>query len=209
MAKGLCHTCKCVLTAENCGSSRFRNFGESAYCRPCEKIRFQKYNKEHKEELVRKRAKYNKEVWYPTLKNDPERWEKYVASKREQYRAMPIEERKKRRKSRTGIIWSYRGRKYLYGIEPEEFEAKLKEQDGKCAICGKVLSINATNKNDKPHQDHNHETKENRGILCNLCNVFLGNARDSIEFLANAIKYLRKYTRDSLIQIEGVKGDPE
>ena len=41
------------------------------------------------------------------------------------------------------------------------------------------------------HTDHDHETKEVRGILCNMCNVMLGHCSDSIARLESAIDYLR------------------
>ncbi len=53
-----------------------------------------------------------------------------------------------------------------YGMTPEEYDAHVLEQDGKCAICrvdGERLDV-----------DHNHATGEFRGLLCNPCNVRLG-----------------------------------
>lgn len=41
--------------------------------------------------------------------------------------------------------------------------------------------------------DHNHTTREIRGLLCNDCNLILGYAKDSIEILENAIKYIERY----------------
>jgi len=53
-----------------------------------------------------------------------------------------------------------------------------------CAICEKP--IGGKNK----HLDHNHKTKEIRGVLCQKCNHLLGLASDNIEILRNAISYL-------------------
>jgi hypothetical protein len=41
--------------------------------------------------------------------------------------------------------------------------------------------------------DHDHETKDVRGILCRRCNLALGQFRDNVELLENAVKYLKKY----------------
>lgn len=67
------------------------------------------------------------------------------------------------------------------------------QQEGKCAIC----RIEATN--DKLpgrwgvlYVDHNHMTKEVRGLLCLRCNSLLGFAQDSEDVLCAAINYLRK-----------------
>ena len=38
--------------------------------------------------------------------------------------------------------------------------------------------------------DHNHNTKEVRGILCLTCNTLLGMAKDNIQVLNKAVKYL-------------------
>lgn len=80
------------------------------------------------------------------------------------------------------------------GITHEERDAMLVEQGGVCAACG----------SDDPgssvgwHVDHDHETGENRGILCSPCNVALGHARDCPLRLAGLILYLKgiKYNDD-------------
>jgi len=72
-----------------------------------------------------------------------------------------------------------------YKITREEYDAKLKRQDGKCAICLSVL--------DKPHFDHDHATGKNRDLLCRFCNLVLGNAHDSIHVLKNAVDYLIRH----------------
>jgi len=38
-----------------------------------------------------------------------------------------------------------------------------------------------------------HETGKFRAILCNNCNSGLGMFEDNVEYLENAIKYLKKY----------------
>ena len=40
--------------------------------------------------------------------------------------------------------------------------------------------------------DHNHDTKEFRGWICDYCNVGLSRFLDNIETMERAIKYLRK-----------------
>lgn len=76
-----------------------------------------------------------------------------------------------------------------YGITQETFEILLKKQDGKCAIC-KIAPENIKNK--VLNVDHNHKTKEVRGLLCNNCNRGLGHLKDSIKNLKAAIKYLEE-----------------
>jgi len=40
--------------------------------------------------------------------------------------------------------------------------------------------------------DHNHETNKIRGLLCNHCNIGLGNFKDSTTLLSLAIEYLER-----------------
>lgn len=73
-----------------------------------------------------------------------------------------------------------------YNIDLKELSRLKVEQNNSCAICSKVFT------DKKPHLDHNHYTMKIRGLLCNNCNLGLGNFKDSVSNLENAIKYLRK-----------------
>lgn len=94
-----------------------------------------------------------------------------------------------------------RSHKYVktkFGLEPEEYEKMLSDQDNRCAICGEhETELIKKYKNFKPLSvDHDHLTKKVRGLLCNRCNIGLGNFKDDITLMARAIKYLRKDLRD-------------
>lgn len=67
-------------------------------------------------------------------------------------------------------------------------EIVQKLQDGKCAICGDLMSGKSM------HHDHDHKTGEWRGWLCHWCNTGIGMFRDDISRLRNAISYLQKYS---------------
>lgn len=74
--------------------------------------------------------------------------------------------------------------KRKYGLSWVEYAALFDKYGRKCAICdsdggGRSLVV-----------DHDHSTKEIRGILCHWCNTALGNMRDSPERLRRAAKYL-------------------
>lgn len=79
--------------------------------------------------------------------------------------------------------------KRVYKIDATTFEAILQVQGGGCAICGETKC--STNKR---HLcvDHNHKTGAIRGILCDTCNVGIGNLKDDVKLLRNAIAYLQR-----------------
>ena len=65
----------------------------------------------------------------------------------------------------------------------------LETQNNSCAICG----INADDLVQGLCVDHNHETNQVRGLLCNACNLGLGQFKDSVVFLSYAIEYLEQH----------------
>jgi hypothetical protein len=81
--------------------------------------------------------------------------------------------------------------KAAHGITSSDYQEMLEQQNGKCAICG------TTDPGGRMglcgpvfHVDHCHSSGKIRGLLCHSCNVGLGNFRDSVTALANAIAYL-------------------
>lgn len=67
-----------------------------------------------------------------------------------------------------------------YGISYEEYNKRMATSVC-CEICGKE---------DNLVYDHNHTTKEFRGVLCRSCNAGLGHLKDSPIVLENALAYL-------------------
>lgn len=79
-------------------------------------------------------------------------------------------------------------KKWLAGQVDEEFDRRLKEQEGKCGICGKT----AEEESRKFAVDHCHKTLKIRGLLCMSCNTGLGKFKDDPELLTKAIEWLCK-----------------
>lgn len=79
--------------------------------------------------------------------------------------------------------------KKQYNITLEQYNEIYNKQKGKCAICNKKHMDG----NKRLSVDHNHTTRMIRGLLCQNCNVGLGNFQDSIKFLKKAAKYLKNY----------------
>lgn len=59
-----------------------------------------------------------------------------------------------------------------YGITGSDFRNMLNDQNSKCPICNKNITKNLS-------VDHDHITGKIRGLICNKCNLSIGNAEDS------------------------------
>ena len=79
-----------------------------------------------------------------------------------------------------------------YGITTAQFAEKLLEQGGKCACCLAQFEFDGS-KNNRPCVDHNHGTKEVRGLLCGRCNLAAGNVLDSSIKAEQLANYLKKW----------------
>ena len=88
--------------------------------------------------------------------------------------------------------WTWRQRKSNYGITRKDFIEMLESQNNRCAICYKEKPGGVRkNAADDWVVDHDHETGEVRGILCNKCNLVIGFAEEDIYTLQSAIEYLQ------------------
>ena len=85
--------------------------------------------------------------------------------------------------------------KHRYGISLEEYNQRLVEQDGKCAICLRPPGPDNTPPNwkGKLGVDHCHRRGAVRALLCNSCNLIV-NEGNTEETLLRAIEYLRTHT---------------
>ena len=78
--------------------------------------------------------------------------------------------------------------KAAFGISLEDKERMLAAQGGKCACCGDPLTLK------RAKVDHCHRTGRLRKVLCNPCNLGLGNFRDDPKRLQAAIAYLAEHS---------------
>jgi len=72
----------------------------------------------------------------------------------------------------------------LYGLTLEDYDTMLVEQNNSCAICNRTVEGNL-------FVDHDHKTDGVRGLLCNSCNLGLGYFYDNVDFLTQAVLYLK------------------
>lgn len=81
-----------------------------------------------------------------------------------------------------------------YGITSKEYEQKLKAQNGVCAICSRP-----------PHKrrlnvDHDHKTKQVRGLLCWRCNKGIGWLWDDPQIVLIAATYLKFWKDKGILE---------
>ena len=79
-----------------------------------------------------------------------------------------------------------------FGLTLEQYEAMVRAQDGRCAICGTGEPGGRGARTGSFAVDHDHGTGRIRGLLCNGCNTGLGLFKDSPSVLRSAIDYLRR-----------------
>ena len=91
------------------------------------------------------------------------------------------------------------GKKYIFGrlnLTSEQYNEIFNRQGGCCAVCGSHQSTLRRSL----AVDHDHSCcpgrktcgKCIRGLLCDNCNFLIGHAKNSVEILLKAAKYLEK-----------------
>lgn len=153
-----------------------------------------KYNKEKKREYYLK----NKKSILEKTKNRYNSEVKKIYNKK--YRELNKEELKIKDKEkhirRKNLIRDSRLKK-SFGISIDEYQNMFNNQKGLCKICGNPEK--ARQPNSEAFRllcvDHCHSTGKVRGLLCTNCNIMLGQAKDDIQILSNAIEYLKQYGR--------------
>lgn len=100
-----------------------------------------------------------------------------------------IYKKRKKHHKENPEFWKERYFKYhlkrFYGLTYETYLEMVRSQNSKCLICG--------NHNEKLHVDHNHITKQVRGLLCFNCNGGLGQFKDNLTNIKNAVQYMERY----------------
>jgi hypothetical protein len=122
-------------------------------------------------------------------------WTKRNPNKLKEWREANPDYRRNWDKANPDKVQSYtKGRHYhkrralkQWGMKIEDLELILDQQEGRCAICQKEISLKAQT----AFMDHCHKDNKFRGLLCNACNLGLGCFKDDIAILSNAVKYLR------------------
>ena len=73
-----------------------------------------------------------------------------------------------------------------YGITKQDYDLMLESQNNMCKICNIEFKTSGD-----VMIDHDHNTNEVRGLLCNNCNAGIGFLKDDVVLLEKAISYLK------------------
>jgi len=105
-----------------------------------------------------------------------------------------LRQKSKRYKShRDAVSQRHSQLRFLYRLDPVEYERLRTLQNGLCAICGKP----PTAKKKFLSVDHDHETGLVRGLLCFNCNLALGHFQDDLTLVEKAANYLRRSAQEN------------
>lgn len=90
--------------------------------------------------------------------------------------------------------------RHLHKMTMDEWQARLANQNYRCAIC---QTIYPGGRDSQWHLDHNHACPNHsprkscpkcwRALLCSRCNLALGNANDDPTLLRKMADYIEKY----------------
>lgn len=82
--------------------------------------------------------------------------------------------------------------KSYYGITLDDYDALFAAQNGLCAACG-FPGIPRRDRLRPLVVDHDHQTGQVRGLLCNHCNVAIGMVSDDAARLRQLAEYLERW----------------
>ena len=80
-----------------------------------------------------------------------------------------------------------------YGITPEQYDALLKAQGHRCAICGTTCPGIVKGRPIDWPVDHNHITGRLRGALCTCCNTAVGLVKEDPAIARKLAEYLEAF----------------
>lgn len=78
-----------------------------------------------------------------------------------------------------------------YGLSREAYDAKVRAQENRCAICGTDFSEFTR----RPAIDHDHATGKVRDLLCNTCNVRVGVVEGEANWRPGVLAYIERHKK--------------
>lgn len=172
-AKRTCCTCKVEKSLEEFHNRSRERLGKSYQCKLCSAA----YYKKRRDEDPQAHREYWRRWRGKNLEAAREKQRKWLSENPEKMRAY----------KRKSLL------KKRYGLTQDQYDAILKSQGGRCAIChGK--DVHGRGNEHGFAVDHCHKTNIVRGLLCHKCNRGLGLFCDDAERLKEAVKYLVKWS---------------
>lgn len=173
-------TCKGCLETKKLEEFHYRNKKPISQCKCCvRKVNNDNYSKNRQKRKDYKKSYYldNKEAIsvdkIENYKKDPK---KHIEASKVWYQ---------NNKGRVRDLSLQRN----YGIDLETYNEMFRKQEGKCATC----STHQSELKRSLCVDHDHETSEIRGLLCDSCNRSIGLLKENLKTISNVIVYLKKY----------------
>lgn len=177
--------------------NRARIDGLAFYCKPCARLRHQRFRDARRTTALRSRCRRQIDVpdgykWCPDCgqvkpAGDFPRTRANVQTGLHTYCKPCHNARGQATLARVGGSRTYH-LKRRYGITAADADAMLAAQGGLCAICRTAAAA---------HVDHDHLTGKVRGLLCFNCNGGLGQFRDRVDVLEAAVGYLNNHSADA------------
>lgn len=172
----------CKIHGELKKEQTTRHVKGNYYCLQCKKIYRQKNKEKIKEYNLKTRLRRQNWIKQDRLEN-PEKHKEYG----------------KKYYSINGEEWNDKKITKKYKITLDQYKKMIIDSENKCEICKQeeTRKIGKREKTCRLALDHDHKTLKIRGILCSKCNLMLDKCNDSIEILENAIKYLKKHSKEA------------
>lgn len=166
-----CYKCKDIKLYLDFFKDKTQSDGYKSLCKDCHNKYLREYRQKNRDKLLEYKRQYRAE-------ND---------DKIKNYRRL-TRERTKEWNKEYYILNKDRIRFYSikrkYNLTKTEYLHLVDIQEGLCAICKKL------DKDGMLNVDHNHQTGKVRGLLCGLCNAFIGRIDDNAFIAKTLIDYL-------------------
>jgi len=83
--------------------------------------------------------------------------------------------------------------KYKFDITRYDYDQMFEKQNGVCAICGKPEWVKQNGVIRRLSIDHNHKTGQIRQLLCQRCNLLVGQSEEKISLLLKIAEYIERW----------------
>ena len=118
----------------------------------------------------------------------PEYFAEYYEKNKDRYKVA----RKEYYEQNKEAFWA-RSLRTKFGLTLEQYNDMVREQNGRCAICGNEETAMRAGVIKRLSVDHDHTTGQVRQLLCHACNLAIGHLQDSSVTALRAAEYLKRH----------------